>query len=619
MRTKKIISTILVGLMVGAIITTTPTFIFAQDNSIISFVSTEINTINGVADFQKGSASITINGNVNQTLNGKKFEVYTLFFAENSYNGESINYTFNPVYQEALKQVIAPKLNTTADKVTEYMAIDYIQSINQNKQESAAVEQPFESRYSKFRYFIEELRNKMNELNMSGYVINVLNTRSDNSIKIQGLQYGYYIVDEITNVQNTFSSASLCIVDTSNPLSEIDIKADYPLITKKIQEDDNIDVIGNQGWNDIGDYEIGQTVPYKFESNIPNINGYHTYKYVWHDIMDSALTFNKDSVQINISDTNKTYIVKQNEFTVLENINGESFNVVIDDIKTIIDREFNNIDNQGHNVYRQTVTLTFNATLNDNASLYTGRPGFENDVRLEFSNDPDNDNANTRNTKSTGFTPWDTVLCFTYKLNLTKTNNDNTVLKNAKFRLYSDEQCKNEVYVKQNKDGDYIVINRDSVVGDEAPAEAVEMITDEHGNFIIYGLDGQTYYLKETDAPNGYRQLLDPIKLTINPTFTAERNSYIKGDGATDKTLIDLSATATIKDFYNGKFDEQTLDLMSEANEGISYITVINNKGVQLPKTGGYAVLFSIGGIALMGGAFVLYKKTKGKKLNEEK
>ena len=28
---------------------------------------------------------------------------------------------------------------------------------------------------------------------------------------------------------------------------------------------------------DIGDYEIGQTVPYKYESNIPNMNGYKTY------------------------------------------------------------------------------------------------------------------------------------------------------------------------------------------------------------------------------------------------------------------------------------------------------------------------------------------------------
>ncbi|MFR3347939.1 MAG: hypothetical protein ACLTSC_00830 [Mediterraneibacter faecis] len=27
-------------------------------------------------------------------------------------------------------------------------------------------------------------------------------------------------------------------------------------------------------WNDIGDYEIGQTVPYMYTSNVPDINGY---------------------------------------------------------------------------------------------------------------------------------------------------------------------------------------------------------------------------------------------------------------------------------------------------------------------------------------------------------
>ena len=46
----------------------------------------------------------------------------------------------------------------------------------------------------------------------------------------------------------------------------------------------------NDGWNDIGDYEIGQTAPYKFESTIPNMNGYDTYYYAWHDKMDEALT-----------------------------------------------------------------------------------------------------------------------------------------------------------------------------------------------------------------------------------------------------------------------------------------------------------------------------------------
>ena len=71
-------------------------------------------------------------------------------------------------------------------------------------------------------------------------------------------------------------------------------------------------------------------------------------------------------------------------------------------------------------------------------------PGFENDVRLEFSNDPDSNGDG-----STGYTPWDTVVCFTYRLDLVKVNDHDRTLAGAKFRLYSDEACKNEVYVKQ--------------------------------------------------------------------------------------------------------------------------------------------------------------------------
>ena len=91
--------------------------------------------------------------------------------------------------------------------------------------------------------------------------------------------------------------------------------------------------------------------------------------------------------------------------------------------------------------------------------LVLGRAGFENAVRLEYSNNPDSDGNG-----STGTTPWDTVVCFTYKINGLKVNNHNKLLKNAKFRLYSDENCTNEVYVKESPNG-YVVMNRDSLGG----------------------------------------------------------------------------------------------------------------------------------------------------------
>ena len=100
------------------------------------------------------------------------------------------------------------------------------------------------------------------------YTVNVSATKSDNSVVIGGLEYGYYLVDEVSDVEGTHSAASLCIVNTANPTADVNIKSDYPSVIKKIQEDDNQDSIGNNGWNDIADYEIGQTVPYKYESNI---------------------------------------------------------------------------------------------------------------------------------------------------------------------------------------------------------------------------------------------------------------------------------------------------------------------------------------------------------------
>ena len=75
------------------------------------------------------------------------------------------------------------------------------------------------------------------------------------------------------------------------------------------------------------------------------------------------------------------------------------------------------------------------------------------------------------------------------------------------------------------------------------------MVSDANGNFVIYGLDGGTYYLKETEAPTGYRKLLDPIVLNVKPTFTDDRNNYVKGDGATGENHLKTAPKGFPKDF----------------------------------------------------------------------
>ena len=569
-------------------------------------------TPNGVADFGKGNASITITPNAGQSLVGKKFQVYKLFDAENAVDNESINYTWNNDYKTALQTVVGKKINKSASSVTEYDVIDYIQTLNTNKVEGAQADQKLEGRYSNYRYFVEALRDELVKEGLSPNTVNVTAVNAvDGSVKFSGLGYGYYLTDEVTAVQDTHSAASLILTNTANPNAQVNIKSDYPTLIKKINEDDN-----NVGWNDIGDYEIGQTVPYYHDTYVPDMNGYQTYKMIFHDKMDNALTFNKDSVSITISSNKKSYTLKSDEFKVVENSGEDTFYAEIPDLKAIVDKQFPEGMNNNENTYGQSVRLNYNATLNDNASTRTGRAGFENAVRLEYSNNPDSDGNG-----STGTTPWDTVVCFTYKINGLKVNNHNKLLKNAKFRLYSDENCTNEVYVKESPNG-YVVMNRDSLGGTDhnggtRPSSAVEMASDAKGVFTILGLDQGTYYLKETDSPAGYRELQDPIVITIKPTFTDERNNYNAGEGATEKTLQKLEATAHVKEFLDGAYKESDTNLKTDVTDGSANITVVNYVGTKLPITGSNLTMICLGaGTITVVGALALDKKRK--KVNKD-
>ncbi len=569
-----------------------------------------ITTPNGVADFNEGDTQITISG-YDESMVGKQFRVHRLFNAMISEAGESLNYTFVPEYEEAIKAVVSEVSGLNQSNLTEYQVIDYIQTLNNFPSENAFYGQDEESRYSEYRYFVEKLRDSIHDAGIQGTVINVTDTDDYYNIILSNLAAGYYVIDEITAVNGTNSAAALCMANTSTD-SYINLKSDYPAVVKKIKEDD-----GNTGWNDIGDYEIGQTVPYLFESFVPNINGYDSYYYAWHDVMDEALTFNPDSVRITISkpvpismDDVETYTLQADEFNVKTNpANGETFVVEIADIKAIVDREFPDFNTLNENRYDHTVTLEYTATLNDKAAKDIGRPGFENDVRLEFSNDPDSDG-----TGKTGYTPWDTTVCFTYQLDMKKTNSANKELQGAKFRLYSDANCTNEVFVKQTDSG-YNVINRDSVggadhTGGTAPDNAVEMVSKTDGTFAIYGLDSGTYYLKETEAPVGYRRILDPIKITITATFTENRNDYVKGTGADSDVLKNLAATAHIKMFVSGVYQEQDLNLTADTKAGIVNLTVVNIEGQKLPATGSVMTLVCIGlGVMLVG--YSVYRKRK--------
>ena len=304
---------------------------------------------------------------------------------------------------------------------------------------------------------------------------------------------------------------------------------------------------------------------------------------IFHDIMDEALTFDSDSVQIQISDSEKTYTVPSNQYSIVENTDNESFIVQISDIKSIIDQQFSN-------GYGQKVLFTYNAYLNEKAKDRSGRAGFENKVALEFSNNPDTDGTN-----DTGMTPWDSVVCFTYQINAVKTNEENQSLQGAKFRLYRDENGTQVIKLKKVENV-YVVMNEDYL----SNAESDEMISDENGLFNISGLDQGTYYLKETQAPDGYRKIQDSIKIVITPEFTTDRNSYYENQGASDQVLKTLSANCEIKQFLNGLLNSGSKALQTDVQTGSIQLKIVNQTGSKLPVTGSSMTLILLAGGSLL-------------------
>ena len=654
---------------------------------------------------------ITLNGaHSNQSIKNKQFVFYKVFNATNAKNNESINYTFNEKYKAVVQEVVFNKLSdeykstnkiAKASDVSEYVAIDYIQSLNTHKVDGAKAEQQVEGRYSNFRYFVEDLKNAIKSKGIEGDLVKVTSPDENNAIKVKGLSWGYYVVDEVSTgdsigdgqktedattpdghkaqSEGTHFASSLVLVNTVNNEATVTLKSDYPEITKKIREDDNQDKIGKNkdGWNDLADFQIGQTVPYSNDIRIPDMNGYHGYYFAIEDRMDQALTFKADKSKIKLTLTkgDKTYTLTDNEYnlqTIGSNVSADvkeakyadsfedsksTFGLEIEDLKAIVDREFANFNSNNENEYSDIKAhVEYEATLNDKAAEDTGRPGFENDVRLIFSNDPDS--TGTGFNKPTtppgknpkGKTPWDTVVAFTYRLNGNKVNTNNLALEGAKFRIYSDEAMTKEVIVKKKESttkveetttttttqsettttsangdvntgsisatdskkskslNDYVVVDKDSA----ANTQGVDIVSDADGNFSIVGLDSGTYYLKEIAAPDGYRTLKDPIKVTITAKMNDDRDHYLKGDGATEKGLQSLSGKADLTEFYHQIFKTGSSDLKADSDAGTLELTVMNETMEKLPVTGGQAMAVVLAvGAGIVG--FSIYAVTKKK------
>ena len=165
---------------------------------------------------------------------------------------------------------------------------------------------------------------------------------------------------------------------------------------------------------------------------------------------------------------------------------------------------------------------------------------------------------------------------YTYAIKLTKKLGDNDAKKEdgVQFGLYTDPTCTDE-----NRVGDIKTVENGSITFDGLVAE---------------GEKGTTYYLKEEKTASGYTLLSKPIAVTLIPELT-------ESGQPTGKMQYTIDGTTTPKEGY------------SESR--LAKTTITNNKGFNLPGTGGMGTyIFTIGGLVVMAGAVLLLVSSKKKR-----
>ena len=333
---------------------------------------------------------------------------------------------------------------------------------------------------------------------------------------------------------------------------------------------------------------VGDTVDYQIISTLPTITSKASAlsEYTYVDTMSKGIKYNKNDVVIEFfKDSGCT-----DKITTWDESSGK-FTVAYDDAQNIMiirmtDTGLREI-NEATTVYTDsvkrgysdcTMRITYAATLTADTQM----------------GDKDNPNEVVLTWKRTNTTYYDTLedCChvYTYGVDILKQFSDNGGnLRNVKFTLHNDtDDC---YIIAEQKDGVYYTKGFAA-----KKADATTFVPNAQGHIVVKGLEDDSYSLTEIATDKGYVLLKDAVKIVIK---TAE-NGTCEQCGA---KLLTASATV------NGK------DVTMTDGNAIVPLTVVNNPGFDLPKTGGYGTwMFTIGGVALLGAAaFIVIRSRKHK------
>jgi len=385
---------------------------------------------------------------------------------------------------------------------------------------------------------------------------------SDGSeLTFTGLDYGYYVV-------TTTQGETAISVDSTKPNATIIDKNTTPPVGNPTKKADDTDVY------------IGQTVTYTVSFGTANYD-------------ENA----KQIIQYEIADTLPTYLtdVTVTSIKVIESAAKEDDPATEEDETaaevstdlTSLGADFATAKkitipwvSEGTNLYKNgsTIEITYTAKVGDQAVI--DGAGNKNKVTITYTTSDGTPHEDTTVVEET---------IYTYAAALQKIDENKKPLAGAKFKA-------NGLTVTGSA-GDYTVTAYDK----DSTTPGTEMECDAEGQLVIKGLPSDvTLTLTETEAPKGYNKLtetasLTPVKID-EEVISSEKTIYYDANG---KVTAEETETSYTKTTYN-------VNLLKAATQ------VINNKGTELPSTGGIGTtLFYVIGTALVLGSGVLLVSKK--------
>lgn len=390
-----------------------------------------------------------------------------------------------------------------------------------------------------------------------------------NSISLPVAEEGYYALT-FSGVPTGISVKQGILISTAEPT--ITVKAEEIPLEKTVKNPDNAADYADNATADMGD-----ELEYKITSKVPTLVDYSNLtKFVFTDTLKNQKIADNTSFELQIQ--NATVTKEGDTFKIGDDVvatlslgtyaNGEqAFTLTFD--TAVLE------NHQG-----KTITLTYQAVLTADAVQING-----NTVKLDYTNGPD-DITDTDNTE-----------VYTYGVKVQKTFSDASTTANygaVKFALYTDTGYNGgqggTPLALYGSNGVY------KVTGE--PTGTTELVLNStDGTLSVAGLDAGTYWLVETATANGFN-VANPIKIVL--TAKADSDKKELDDTATTAYYVDATGEKEI--------DDVTVVAQDTTNINLASFDVLNQKGFNLPQTGGAGTwMFTIGGIALIGVALVLF------------